>query len=188
VSFAFEAGAVVIFGFVMLRLAGKKVMAEMTPLEMVTVLAIGTIIGHAVVENQFWKTLVCLALFVFILRVFQFLALKFRWFERVIIGRPTLVILDGKIVNRNLAKLRMTMEQLELRLRRKGISDLADVRTATIEVDGRIGYELVPSAMPLTRGQAEQILGLLHLQMPASEKENHRLFEQIRRLPGDIGK
>nr|WP_255570548.1 YetF domain-containing protein [Cohnella sp. CFH 77786] len=151
---------------------------------MVTVLAIGTIIGHAVTENELWKTLVCISLFILILLAFQFLALKFRWVERVIIGRPTLIIRDGQIIRRNLTKLRMTTEQLELRFREIGISNLSDIRTATIEINGQIGYELTESAQPLTRGQAEQILALLKLQLPPSTGNTDALFEEIRRSDG----
>ncbi|WJH33924.1 DUF421 domain-containing protein [Paenibacillus sp. CC-CFT747] len=46
----------------------------------------------------------------------------------------------------------MTIDQLELRVRQKGISRLSDIRTATVEVNGRFGYELKESARPVTRG------------------------------------
>lgn len=183
-TFAYEAAIVIISGFVMLRIAGKKVMAEMTSLEMVTVLSIGTVIGHAVTENELWKTVVCLAIFVVIMLLFQYLALKFRWVERVIIGRPTLVIKDGAVVPGSLKKMRMTLEQLKLRLRQIGIADMSDIRTASIEIDGRIGYELVASAQPLTQGQAEQILAVLKLQAPPPACQDHSLFEDIRRSGG----
>lgn len=183
-TFAYEAVVILLSGFVLLRIAGKKVMAEMTPLEMVTVLAIGTLIGHAVSEHALWKTLVCIAIFVSILILFQFLAMKYHWVERLVIGRPILVIKDGQILKKNLNKMRMTMEQMELRLRRKGICKLSEVRTATIEVDGRLGYELVESAQPLTRGQAEQILSLLNMKMPPSDGQAHQLFDEIRNSGG----
>jgi uncharacterized membrane protein YcaP (DUF421 family) len=187
-TFAYEAVAIVIAGFILLRFAGKKVMAEMTPLELITVLSIGTVIGHAVSENALWKTMVSILIFVVILRTFQYLTLKYRRIERLIIGWPTLVIRDGKIIDKNLSKLRMTVEQLELRLRRKGIANISDVRTATIEVDGRIGYELVESAQPLSRGQAEQILAMLKLPAPHSAAHEHKLFESIRHEADKIGR
>ncbi|WP_169306732.1 DUF421 domain-containing protein [Cohnella pontilimi] len=179
-QFAYEAVTIILSGFILLRIAGKKVMAEMTPLEMVTVLAIGTLIGHAVSENALWKTLVCIVIFVLILFLFQYLAMKYHWIERLVIGRPMLVIRDGQILKENLHKMRMTMEQMELRLRRKGIARLSDVRTAVIEVDGRLGYELVDSAMPLTRGEAEQLLAQLNMKMPSSDGNKHQLFSEIR--------
>lgn len=180
-SFAYEAVAIIISGFLFLRLAGKKVISEMTPLELVTVLSIGTIIGHAVAENKLWQTILTIALFVVILIIFQLFALKSSFVERMIIGKPTIVIMDGLVVKDNLRKLRMTMEQLELRVRQKGISNISDIRTATIEVNGLFGYELKQSAQPLTRGEAEQILALLQLKFPPSGPPSHEVFEHIRR-------
>ncbi|WP_123043079.1 DUF421 domain-containing protein [Cohnella candidum] len=183
-NFAYEAVVVVVFGLAALRLAGKKAIAEMTTLEMITLLAIGTVIGHAVSENELWKTLVCIAIFVAVMLIFQFLALKFPVLEKWLIGRPTLVVKDGQIQEHNLRKMRMTMEQLELRLRRKGIANLSDIRTATIEIDGRIGYELKESSLPLTRGQAEQILAALNQPVPPLGQAQSELFEKIRKPGG----
>ena len=45
----------------------------------------------------------------------------------------------------------MTKEQLEARLRQKGIAYISDVKTATIECDGGLGYELMEHAQPVTR-------------------------------------
>lgn len=129
--FALEALIIIIVGFILLRIAGKKVIAEMTPLEMVTTLAVGTIIGHAVSENELWKTIVTIGIFICVLIVFQFIALKWSLFQSLLIVKPTLVILDGTIIKPSLTKLRMTVEQLELRLRQDGISNLSDVKTAT---------------------------------------------------------
>ena len=183
-TFFYEAPILVIFGFVALRLAGKKVMAEMTTLEMVTVLAIGTIIGHVASDSRLWQTLISIAIFVTVMFLFQIIALKFKRVERLFIGKPTLVIRDGHIVHGNLSKLRMTKEQLEMRCRLQGISDLSDIRTATIEVDGGIGFELTPSAKPLTRGQAEQILAFLRLELPPADEGKHGFFDDIRRTGG----
>ncbi|KIL41984.1 hypothetical protein SD70_03745 [Gordoniibacillus kamchatkensis] len=179
-TFAYEAVVIIIAGFVLLRIAGKKVISEMTPLEMVTVLSIGTIIGHAVAEDKVWQTIVCIALFIVILLIFQSIALRWSLFERLIIGKPTVVIVDGNIVEENLKKLRMTTEQLELRLRQKGIANISDIRTGTIEVNGRFGYELKPSAQPLTRGEMEQILAMLQFKMPPAGSNPHEVFEHIR--------
>lgn len=95
--FALEAITVIIFGFIFLRIAGKKVIAEMTPLEMVTVLATGTMIGHAVSEEKLWATIITMGIFVCVLIVFQYISLKWHFFQRLIIGKPTLVIRDGVV-------------------------------------------------------------------------------------------
>ncbi|MNL47126.1 hypothetical protein D3C87_1698930 [compost metagenome] len=54
----------------------------------------------------------------------------------------------------------MTVDQLEIRLREKGISNFNDVKTATLEPNGQLGYELMRHAKPVTIGEFELILGL----------------------------
>ncbi|WP_371861036.1 YetF domain-containing protein [Paenibacillus macerans] len=51
-------------------------------------------------------------------------------------------------------------DQLEVRLRQIGVSNIADVKTATLEPNGQIGYELTESARPVTVGDLERIFGL----------------------------
>jgi uncharacterized membrane protein YcaP (DUF421 family) len=52
-----------------------------------------------------------------------------------------------------LKKLRLTVDQLEMRLRNQGISNIEDVKKATIEPNGLLGYELQEDAKPLTIGE-----------------------------------
>jgi uncharacterized membrane protein YcaP (DUF421 family) len=179
--FALNASILIVYGFILLRIAGKKVISEMTPLEMVTTLAIGTIIGRAESNSELWKTLVTIGLFVSLLITFQFIALKWPFFQRLIIGKPTLVIRDGVILKHNLAKLRMTIEQLELRIRQQGLSNILDIQTATIEVNGQLGYELIESARPITRNQLDQLLKLLKVELPEAEPQKNDVFEKVRR-------
>ena len=47
-SFIFEALLILLVGFVLMRLAGKKTALEMTGLEIITLLAMASMIGHAV--------------------------------------------------------------------------------------------------------------------------------------------
>jgi uncharacterized membrane protein YcaP (DUF421 family) len=65
--------------------------------------------------------------------------MKWSFFQKLIIGKPTLVIKDGHILQQNLAKLRMITEQLELRVRQQGIESISDIKTATLEVNGQPG-------------------------------------------------
>lgn len=135
----------------LLRLAGKKSMAQMTSLELVIILAVGTTMGHAIKEHNFWQIIIILTFFIIYLIFVQYLQLKFHFMERYLTGDATVVILNGQIAFDNLKKLRMTQEQLEARLRQKGIAYISDVKTATFECDGGLGYELMEHAQPVTR-------------------------------------
>lgn len=52
----------------------------------------------------------------------------------------------------------MTVDPLEMRLRNQGISNIHDVKTATIEPNGQLGYELKEDAKPLTIGEFKKLM------------------------------
>ncbi|MBS4196503.1 DUF421 domain-containing protein [Lederbergia citri] len=160
-NYIFESLAILFVGFCLFRIAGKKTVAEMTGLETITVLAIASATGHAISENGLLKTIFVLCTLIALLLLTQFLTTKFNIFEKLFIGKETLVIQNGIIISNNLKKLRMTIEQLEGRLRENGISSITDVKTASIEVTGELGYELMKHAKPVTLGELEQTLNQL---------------------------
>lgn len=171
-------------GLVLLRLAGKKIVAEMTTLEIITTLAIGTLISHAITEEGVWKTITAMAVIVFFCIITQLLQLKLRWFENLFIGKVSLVVSDGQIINDTLKKLRMTSQQLEMRLRQQGINSINKVKTATIEANGQLGFELYPDAEPVTYGELIKIIKQLMDQefVPPQRKvepNENNLFSKI---------
>ncbi|MDR4889665.1 DUF421 domain-containing protein [Fredinandcohnia sp. QZ13] len=160
-NYIWEALAILFTGFCLFRIAGKKTVAEMTALETITILAMASTIGHAISENDLVKTIFALCALVTLLMFSQFLAIKFNIIEKLFIGKPTTVIQDGIIITNNLKKLRMTSEQLEAMVRQKGISSVTDIKTASVEITGQLGYELIKSAKPVTIGELEQMLNQL---------------------------
>ena len=160
-NYILEALAILFTGFCLLRIAGKKTVAEMTGLETITILAIASTTGHAISENGLIKTIFALCALVGFLLLIQFLTTKFNFIERLFIGKALPVIQNGVIIPNNLKKLRMSTEQLEARLRENGISSIIDVKTASIEITGELGYELMGYAKPVTLGEVEQILNKL---------------------------
>lgn len=177
-NFIVEGFLLLITSVVLLRFTGKKSIAQMTNLETVIVLAIGTTMGHAIKENKFWQVILLLIFFGIFLIVFQKIQMKSSKFERYMIGEATLVINDGKIIMENLKKLRLTEGQLEMRLRQKGISYVSDVKIGTLESDGELGYELMPLAKPVTQ---EQLVQLLNQQESSgsTQSKGENIFDQV---------
>ncbi|MBP1932137.1 DUF421 domain-containing protein [Ammoniphilus resinae] len=157
-NFIWHAIVMLSVGFVLIRILGKKTVGEMTGLEIITLLAMASMIGHAMPDHGVMKTIIILCIFVSLLILVQFLSLKYDTLEKWIMGKASLVIRNGTVQHKNLKKLRLTVDQLEAKLREKGITSFADVKTATIEISGELGYELTKQAKPVTVGELEQIL------------------------------
>ena len=142
-NYIWESITILFIGFCLLRIAGKKTIGEMSGLEIITTLAIASTTGHAISETGLLKTILALCSLVTLLILIQILTTKSKHVERLFIGKPIPVIQEGKIVTNNLKRLRMTVDQLEAKLRENGISSITDVKYANIEITGQLGYELM---------------------------------------------
>lgn len=178
-GFLLKAFIVLFVGFCLLRLVGKKTVGEMTGLEIITLLAMASMIGHAVGVNGLGKTLLVLCVFAALLIAVQFLSVKVDFAERWFMGKATLVIQNGQILTANLKKLRMSVDQLEAKLREKGISSVIDVKTATIEMSGEIGYELTEEAKPVRFKDLQAMSSQLQPIQQPPKTANLNLFNEV---------
>ncbi|MFL6624824.1 MAG: DUF421 domain-containing protein [Sulfurifustis sp.] len=66
------------------------------------------------------------------------LSFHFPWIERFIHPPPLLIIRNGRMLWRNMRTESISKEELMSQLREAGIEDIADVKSAHVEGDGRI--------------------------------------------------
>ncbi len=174
-NWIWESAFIIIAGMVLLRISGRKSISQLTIPTTVIMISIGTTIVQPLANDQIWKAVGSAAVFIAVLMIFEYLQLRFNWLEKIITGRSEVVIQNGQIVQKNLRSLRLTVDQLENMLRQKGISNISDVKTATLEPNGQIGYELMQHAKPITVGELERILGL----KPGTTMEQNTIFQEV---------
>jgi uncharacterized membrane protein YcaP (DUF421 family) len=150
VSFIWQSFVLILAGILLLRIAGRKSISQMTLAQTVVMISIGTIIVQPIVETSVVKAIIGAAIFVISVIILEYIQIKSNVFEKFITGKAKIVIENGTLNVQNLKKLRLTVDQLEMRIRNKGISKMDDVKTATIEPNGQLGYELKEDAKPLT--------------------------------------
>ncbi|MBW4840699.1 MAG: DUF421 domain-containing protein [Paenibacillaceae bacterium] len=163
-------------GMVLLRLAGRKSISQMTVATTVIMISIGTTIVQPIANHELWKAIGSATLFIICLIILEYLQVKWDGLERVMSGRALPIIQNGQLLTGNLRKMRLTVDHLEVRLRQLGIKNIADVKTATLETNGQIGYELMEHARPVTIGDLERILGI----QPGMSLETSVLFQEVR--------
>lgn len=166
VSFIWQAFILILAGILLLRIAGRKSIAQMTLAQTIVMISIGTIIVQPIVEKSVMKTIAAAAIFVISVLILEYLQLKSNAFEKFITGKSKIVIHNGTINVQNLKKLRLTVDQLEMRLRNQGISNIEDVKTGTIEPNGQLGYELKEDAKPLTLGEFKKLMNAYFPELP----------------------
>lgn len=147
----------------------------MTIAQTVVIISMGAMIVEPFADKSVIKTVMTAAIYVILLLAFEFLEFHFKGFSNLFVGKGITVIENGKVDEKNLKKLKLTMKELDSRLRQDGITKLSDIKKATLEYNGELGYELKKGASPLTVDDMEFIL-------------NHILTERLNKKPIDLVK
>ena len=163
---------IIVAGLFLLRIGGRRSIAQMTVPHTVIMIMIGTLLIHPVKSKGLWTTIAIATFLILVLIIIEFIELKFNRFESIVSGKAVLVIENGEIKVKNLEKLRLTSEKVEALLRQVGVATISDVQYATIETNGQLGYLLKKEKQPATK---EDIQNLIHLiqtgQIPVQTSE-----------------
>ena len=135
------------------RLMGKRQVAEMEPAEFVVTMLLANLAAVPMQDNG-------LPLLSGIIPIFTVLALelmlavlsmKFLPLRRLLCGVPTLLIRDGTIDQRALSVSRVSLDELEQKLREKDVFDYTQVAFAILETDGELTVMPYPQHQSATR-------------------------------------
>jgi uncharacterized membrane protein YcaP (DUF421 family) len=128
--------------FGLLRLLGKRELAQVTPFELVVLIVMGDLIQQGVTHNDFSITGAALAIgtFAFWGVALSWLTHRFPQLSRVLEGEPCIIIRQGRLVQENLRRDRMTRAEVESEMRLAGIAHMRDVEWAILEPQGKISF------------------------------------------------
>lgn len=123
-----------------LRCMGKRQIGELEPAELVITLLISDLATLCMQDLEMplvysvipMITLVVLEIF------FSFLTLKIPFFNRMLGGRYSVLVDDGKINQREMKKSQMTVGELMEELRQNGLMAVEDVKYCVLETDGKV--------------------------------------------------
>ncbi|WP_223823531.1 DUF421 domain-containing protein [Rummeliibacillus sp. TYF-LIM-RU47] len=148
----------ILSGVILLRISGRKSISQMNLSTTILMISTGTILVQPIAGQGVTHTIMAVGILVLLVLFLEYLQLKFNAIEKLITGKSKVVIENGKLNIRNIKKVRLTIDQLEMRLRNQGVSRYQDIKTATIEPNGLLGYELMDEAKPLTVGEFKKIM------------------------------
>ena len=151
IDLIWKAVLIVIGGTLLLRVAGRKSISQMTLAQVVIMIGIGSLLVQPIVGKNIFSTLLVGLALVLSLVFVEYSQLKFDWLERFITGRSKVIIRNGVIQEKNLKKLRFTVDQLEMKLRQSQVHSISDVANATLEPNGQLGFQLRESKQPATK-------------------------------------
>src|SRR5699024_4789037 len=119
------------------RLMGKRQVGELEPSELVLALIIADVAAVPMQDCGIplltgiipILTLLCITM------ILSVLTMKSVRFRAIICGRPSIIVENGRLVQREMRRNRFTVDELMEELRMKGVTDLSKVKYAILETN-----------------------------------------------------
>jgi uncharacterized membrane protein YcaP (DUF421 family) len=134
-----------------IRLTGKREVGQMTSFELVLILLLANAVQNAMTgpDTSLTGGVVAACTLLIINAIVTRVSSRSRKLRVTIEGTPTVLILKGTVIKKNMEKEHIANEELEQALREHGVSTSEDVGIAVLEVDGSISV-LRKDEMPST--------------------------------------
>lgn len=128
--------------FALLRLVGRRELADLTPMDLITVLLLSETVSPALTSGDSSIATALVAAATLLALTWLLSWGTFRWprLGRLIEGRPRLLVFDGRVDRSVLRRLHITRAELRGAMRQEGIGELAKVRWAVVEPTGKISF------------------------------------------------
>lgn len=138
-----------------MRIMGKRQVGELKPHELVITVLVSQVASIPLEDNSMplANMFVPILIFVSFEIIVSIISMKSLNFRNLIQGRPMFVIRNGKIDEKQMKRLRFTIDDLIDAIRQKDVFDISTVQDAVIETNGSISVLQKAEEAPVTPKQ-----------------------------------
>jgi uncharacterized membrane protein YcaP (DUF421 family) len=128
--------------FLVTRAVGRRELSSMEPFDLILLVVIGDLVQQGVTQSDQSLTgaTTVISTLGLLTVATAWLSFRFRALRPVLEGEPILLVADGRVLERNLRRERITREEIAAEARLQRIGSLDDVRFAVLETNGRISF------------------------------------------------
>lgn len=148
--------ALVLFAvvFIVIRLMGKRELSKVQPFELAIIVMISDLASAPMQsrDTQIFSGIIPIVVLLIVYGIFTLLIRSNNKVEEAICGSPSLIIFKGKLLEDELKKQQLTIEEIMSQLRAMGIYKLQDTAYALLETNGSLNAVKISDAigqMPL---------------------------------------
>ena len=139
-----------------IRLMGKRQIGQMEPSEFVVTMLVANLAAIPMQDSgvPLFTGIVPLFTVLGVELILSALSLHSVFLRRWLCGKPVILIENGKILQENLRKTRITLDELTGHLREKDVLDLRAVQYAILETNGNLSVFPFPTERPASAAEA----------------------------------
>jgi uncharacterized membrane protein YcaP (DUF421 family) len=142
---------------IIMRLAGKRSLAQLNSFDLIVILLLSNVVQNAVIgpDNSLTGGLLGAVVLVGFNALWERIAMATRGTTAIFEGTPTTLVWDGKIAQKQVRRAGLSGDEVVAALRHQG-ARLQDVHRATLQPSGAISVELTREAETATYGELRQ--------------------------------
>jgi len=146
VEVALRTTIIFLYTLLLLRLLGKRGVAQLSLFEVTIIIGLGSAVGDPMFQADvpLVHAMVAIGVIVLLYRGFMALVRRSDRFERFVEGEPRCVVSDGKLIVDALDRERISQEELFEILRGSGVAQLGEVKRAFLEQSGTLSVFAYP--------------------------------------------
>jgi uncharacterized membrane protein YcaP (DUF421 family) len=135
-----------IFVFVLIlivtRAVGRRELSSLEPIDLILLVVMGDLVQQGITQsdNSVTGTTVVIVTMAVLIVSTAWLGFRFKRVRSVLEGGPIVVVADGRVLEKNLRRQRMTVEELGVEARLQQIGSLEEVRYAVLESNGKVSF------------------------------------------------
>jgi uncharacterized membrane protein YcaP (DUF421 family) len=126
----------------LVRVVNRRELSKMEPYDLVLLIVLGDLVQQGITQNDYSVTGASIVIVTMtLLSIFTaYIAYRLPRFGRVLDGEPVILLENGRPLEKNLRRERISLGELAAEARQNDIADLGSVRYAVLETSGSISF------------------------------------------------
>jgi uncharacterized membrane protein YcaP (DUF421 family) len=134
--------------FAFTRALGRRELSTLQPFDFILLVVIGDLIQSGMVQNDLSVTgvLIVIATIGILQVIISYLSFRVRRMRPFLQGEPIVLVEKGKLIDRNMRRERLTLDDLAEKARLSEIESLDQIKWAVLETNGDISFIKQPGS------------------------------------------
>jgi uncharacterized membrane protein YcaP (DUF421 family) len=134
--------AVYFFLYLLTRVIGRRELSSLEPFDLILLIILGDAVQQGLTQDDYSVTgaIIGVSVIAGMQVATSYVAFRFRRLRPVLDGEPIIVVEDGRPIEQNLRRERLTLEEIMAEARQQQIDSVEKIQWAVLETSGKLSF------------------------------------------------
>jgi len=136
--------ALILFFFLLLlmRVTGRRELSSLQPFDLILLIVVGDALQQGLTQDDYSVTgaILTISTIATMQVALSWISFRFNWARPVLEGEPIVLVQDGKPIEKNMRRERLTLDDVTEEMRIQQIGSLDEVQWAVLETGGQMSF------------------------------------------------